>query len=47
MIVLALTLWWLRDHPWRSVVLVLAGAVLVTVVRIPASSTSASTAEQT
>jgi hypothetical protein len=33
-IVLALTLWWLRDHPWRSAVLVIAGAVLVTVVRI-------------
>lgn len=33
-IVLALTIWWLRDHPWRSAVLVLVGAVLVIVVRI-------------
>jgi phosphate starvation-inducible membrane PsiE len=33
-IVLALTLWWIRDHPWRAAVLVLAGAVLVTAVRI-------------
>lgn len=33
-IVLALVLWWLRDHPWRSAVLVVVGAVLVTVVRI-------------
>jgi len=33
-IVLALALWWLRDHPWRSAVLVLAAAVVVTMVRI-------------
>jgi|KBSSwiStaDraftv2_1062776.scaffolds.fasta_scaffold556779_1 hypothetical protein len=33
-IVLALTLWWFRDHPWRAAVLVLVGALLVTAVRI-------------
>jgi hypothetical protein len=33
-VVLALALWWFRDHPWRSALLVIAGAVAVTVVRI-------------
>ena len=33
-VVLALVLWWFRGHPWRSAVLVFAGAVVVTVVRI-------------
>jgi hypothetical protein len=33
-IVLALALSWLRDHPWRAAVLVLVGALLVTAVRI-------------
>ena len=33
-VVLALVIWWLRDHPWRSAVLVVLGAVLVYVVLI-------------
>jgi hypothetical protein len=33
-IVLIVAVWWLRAHPWRSVVLVLVGAVLVSVARI-------------
>jgi hypothetical protein len=33
-IVLVLGLWWLRAHPLRTVVLVVLGAVVVTVVRI-------------
>lgn len=33
-IVLALAIWWLRGHPWRSAVLVVAGAVVVSVVRV-------------
>jgi len=32
--VLVVAVWWLRDHPWRSVVIVLVGAVLVNVARI-------------
>jgi hypothetical protein len=34
LIVLVVAVWWLRAHPWRSVGLVLAGAVLVNVARI-------------
>lgn len=33
-VVLVLALWSLREHPWRSAVIVVAGAVVVTVVRI-------------
>jgi hypothetical protein len=33
-IVLALAIWWLRYHPWRSALLVVVGAVLVSVVRV-------------
>jgi len=33
-VVLVLAVWWLRNHPLRSAALVLAGAALVTVVRI-------------
>jgi hypothetical protein len=33
-VVLALVLWGFRGHPWRSALLVVAGAVLVSVARI-------------
>lgn len=34
LVVLGATVWWLRSHPWRSALLPLIGAVLVSVVRI-------------
>lgn len=33
-VVLAFAIWWLRDHPWRSAVIVVLGVVLVSVVRV-------------
>ena len=34
LVVLGATVWWLRAHPWRSALLPLIGAVLVSLVRI-------------
>lgn len=33
-VVLAFAIWWRRDHPWRSAVIVVLGVVLVAVIRV-------------